>query len=640
MINYKKELKNNLKIIHNYYNYLSKYKLNNKNINRFNELFLSMYDLFNFRINKISNEQFFLYIKSILINNEYNLSFDKLTKEIINYQSNNTLQYHDIWEIKNIIYILCIGEIKNMLDYEKDNVVTYNSRKAKTLQYIKNTLENILNKTNICLSDNMLLTSIKMLDYKEYKYISDEDKILIINKIIEKSKKEKIPEIEILNKMIGGGKYFGDTIIPKYNYFPCVIIFYILIILFSIGLNIYFKSIYLLIFTIQLITLLFRLVHLLKRKQYIPKYLCNFENERLLCLYYKKISSANELNKLFNEIKDLSLNNNYDYCIYCECTTCDHQIEPFDNEITELGLELCNELNMNNNTNRFHFVYRKRNKDFNYNIWRGFDQFNGSIKDIYDLITNNLNQNEKDNLFSCYTSNFNQYDYLMYFNNINEFNALIDNFGILLHPYNQEYKAITYGFNYYNESFMYDSFIMKLEDIEYAKGTNGLIVKKSFSIGTKNYSIENLYKNNLRILFNKKNTTKIQYLSVLNNVISIIFDISLYTSLLLLLLNNVKTIYFILFLILFIKDIVMLPVNLYYKLKVIICYLLSKKYRYDKLPLYLNNKCLFIYIINIIILMILCYLNSFNILNISILIIIYIIYIIKALISNRRHKND
>lgn len=640
MINYKKTLKINLKIIHNYNDYLLKYKLNNKNINRFNELFLLMKNLFNFKIKKVSNYQLYIFIKDLLIKNEYNLSFDKITNEIIEYQNTNYLTYKDIWEIKSIIYILCIEEIANMLDYETDNVVKYNSRKTKTLQYINNTLGNIINMSDLYISDKMSLTSIKLLKYKEYKDITDNDKKIVIKKIVKRARKMKLNEIDIVDEMIDNGKYFGDTFLSKNNYFPYILFSSILIFLLLLIINIYFKNIIILIISILFSVIIFKMFHFFRAKQFIPKYISDIKNEKLLCIYYKKISSPEKINDLFNEIEQLSKDNNYDYCIYGECTSCDHQIEPFDNEIMEVGLELCDKLNKKYQTNRFHFVYRKRNKDFNYNIWRGFDQFNGSIKDIYDLITNSLNTHEKENLFRCYTSNFNEYSYLMYFNNISEFNKLIDNFGILLHQYNEDYKSITYGDNFYNESFIYDSFIMRLEDIEYAKGTNGLIVKRSLAIDSKKYSIENIYKNNLRILMNKKNTTQIQFISVIKNVLSIVFDITLFVSIMLMLFNNINTIYFLIFSFIFINDIGYLPINLYYKIKVIICYLLSKKYRYDKLPLYSNNKYIFLYIINIILIAILTYINSFNILNVILLFVINIIYSIKVLIINRRYKND
>ncbi len=441
MFKYRKNIKQKEKYLKKYCQRLKKLQKKNIEINKLNKYLLSNIKFIKYKRKYYFPNQLFAFLSEQTKNKNYYIRDNDIIEDLNKY-TKIYKQHLSFWEIKNlkiIFYHIMIDALYSIIMCEPDQIINYSVRKYKNVYNIINSInyfqyfdeENILEKVSS--TEQLLLT------LKEYKNSSISTRIKYREKIIKLSKNKQLSEFQCVKNLVDKKQSLANFLFKRINYAKVsillVIISFILAIILSLVLYQYLHHDLFSLFIIPFSYYFFyRVLSWLVPNSVI------LENDdvmipKTMCVKYVVLNNSddvlNELSVLENMCLDIN-NPNIHFTLLVDCTKCDHQIEPFDDEILTAGLDIVNELNNKYHNNLFYFVYRKRSKHGM--LWYGDGNKSGAIDQFIDLLFNKINENDDYNFFVGHSHFYEEYKYLI---DIKDNIDLLRLVNILEHPYNK-----------------------------------------------------------------------------------------------------------------------------------------------------------------------------------------------------------
>lgn len=656
MINYKKDILFKLNNINNYLDHLNKLKKSNQDINEMNEYLLGN---FNCKINNkykfIFPKKLYDYLEEEIKKNDYLTTDLDVLNMLLEYKRINKChyQYNDLYELPEVITYILINKINFLLDYEAGALLKNTAKKKKTIINILDSTNSTNNYDIERIITNVSDTDILLEKNKEYSKLDSYSKNMYRKLISRNSLRMNISEYQYVVRLLNSKKNISDYLITKTKYNKLhntilglsilvgLIIFAVLILLEQ---NIFVSG----IISILFIKLLFSTISEFINVDFIPSY--NDNTTKTVCVYYEELKDHTNIDNIMSKIEELYLTNNknIDYTLLVECTYCDHQIEPYDEEILEYGLEACKNLNKKYDCDSFKFVYRKRVEQGD--IWCGYNRRCGAIEHFVKLIRHQLTELEEYNYFTGHSA-FNQdYKYLIVIDK-NTYNTNLNRLiGILSHPYNKikidgeditGYGMFTienkcyYGSSSFNNNGIIDIDIFTKYYVN--KLPSNILFRNLLPCGSINNSSRELYNTESRF---KDDISHIMWCIKDKNIISSI-KYNFIFSFIIELLSLVLCIYLIVnnsylaLLLIIIGNIHEIPSTLSYKIYTLLKCIIDKKYRVNVVDK--SKEYYFPNILLSIIILILYFILDLNILIIAPIIITVLIGFIYNLIKQKKY---
>ena len=640
MIKYLNDLKNHEKIINNYINLIE----NEDNNNKVNELLLKRFHF----IKSVSTKyyypnQIYYFIKDFLKNNEYKVKEDELIKCLNDFKRINNYHY-SYWEIEEtlpVVYNLLLEHLSEIITIEPGQIIKYNSRKEKKIYNILNSIDYIDKKNIEKILNNVYDVDKTLLDITEYKMLDISTRNKYRQVIIENSKKENTHEYlytkKLIKKVYRNHKPIANFLFKRKNYKGISNVLLIISIILSIIISILINK-HIIITCFLLILFIYNILIRLIKNDYMPEYYYNRipETSRVMLVKYVVLKDKEDVSKAFGDLEKIYLNHRedaIDYTLLIDTTDSDHQIEPFDNEITDNAISYTLGLNERFGKDKFHVIYRKRvNHKGN---WHGLNRKEGAIRLFNKLLLNELSKEELDRNFMCNSDVNKEYKYVVEINDDENDINIRELVGMMEHPYNQPviknkkvlrgYIGITNnGRNILGDSLYSGSGIYRLQEYnELLDDTNTCLLHtalpRMYSLNNDNkqvYNHESLMKNNINLINNG------YYLNYIQTRKRNLFLLSMIKDLLVMILLITSLIfkdYYYLLLLLIIGNIPTLFMNNIFNIKLVLGYIFSKKYRMNILEHTKKyNLINIIFVISLVILIIYRFAEGYNLLTTSI----------------------
>lgn len=639
MFKYEQVYNQKLTNVNNYCKYLKSCKRKKIDINKMNDLLLNR-----FQSRKIIKTRLYFpkkiydYLEEEIKKNNYLVDEKSIIKILNEYRRINKIHYNylDLYDLNQIIYLILITPISDMIDFETSKIIKYNSRKEKNIFNILNSIDNIYLYNTENIINNVSDTDSLLLSVKEFKYMDNISRDKYRKVIIENSLKENISEyqytLKLINKCKKNNKLLGSYLLKKYNYnfisFLSILIGIIVSIISFILIYILLTdNLFILISVAVLnIRLIYLLINMCLPKMFIPKY--NKYDDNTMCVKYIIAKDELMLEEEFNKLEKKYLTYNTDnlyMTLLADCTDSDHQIEPFDEEILEYGLNKVKELNDKYGYKKFSFVYRKRM--CHDKLWHGYNRYNGAIENFIKLLLHYHSELEEYSYFTGFT---NLPSYIKYIAVIED-NTNIDMLrGVISHPYNDYDMICEKGKCVYNTQYMKNSVIFSLE--KYSKELinkmpNNILFKDIFNClvldnsRLNEYNTESITKHNISMLMWKnKDIDKKKYILL---IINYFFDLLLFILFIYGYINSsILIIIYLLF-----NNIISIPNKVVINTITLFKYIFNKNYR----KLVLENKR-YNYIVNIFLTVILFILGYIYKVSLNVVLIYTIIVNIEFII--------
>lgn len=640
MFNYKKELDKCEHIVKKYIKTLKKNSIHDKDINKLNTFILNNITLVHIKNCKF-NENVYNSLTRYIEEKNYKIKEENIIKFITDYSLKEEyyFSYSEFNDFTNIIYFILIKKLSNIITIEQPQLIKYTVRKEIIINNILNSLS-CLFMYNV---DKIICKSSKseliLLEFDEYKNLDYSTRKQYRNIICKEARHNKMSEYqftkELATKAKKSGKYLCDYLFKRINYKMLFKIEFILSIILSLLISLCAYKFIISNICICFIFLLFinwlfilKILFKLFPKDYILKNKVGniLNNDKTMVMKYCILNNAEDVIKEYNDLEKYALGNNLNnihYTLFVDCTDCDHQIEPFDEEILEQGFNECNRLNKKYSKQIFYFVYRKRVKYGK--IWYGYNRKNGAVEQFSKLLLDRFVGDEDYNYFTGYSTFSDKYKYVLVIDDLNYNFDIKELICTLKHPYNRpisKNNKFEYGYsmisldgkNIYGQSSFSNNILYDLE--MYDKFLLGRMPSnilfsnyiRTFSISNTKiniYDYESIIKNNFHLFkwsLNKNShfnfTSKMCYLfnifQMIENLLSIIL-------LVFMILNKYSFLWIIYFLIV-VPNFIDLPTHVYFDIKVIIKLLFNKNYRNNILEKkYKDSKYYVNYIFSIII---------------------------------------
>ena len=629
MIKYQSDLNSHERIIRNYISELQ----NNENNNHIEDLILKRFHF----IKDISDKYYYpdllyYHVKDYVVSHNYIVKEDSLISCLNEYKKNNNY-YYNYWEIKEtlpVIYNILINEFSELINSNsinnehEQNIISI----IDSIEYINTyNIESILNKVYDV--DRLLL------DINEFKLLDSKARDEYRQAIVAKSKTAKMHEYlytkKIIKKAFHNHKSISFFLFRRTNYKGISSLLLIISIILSIIISIIINK-YIPFTCFMLFLFIYNILIRLVKNDYIPRYQYNRvpETSQVMLMKYVVLKNSDEVAEAFNDLEKIYLNYREDYIDYTlliDTTECDHQIEPFDNEIVDQAISYTLGLNERYGKDTFHVLYRKRVKQNN--SWYGLSRKEGAIKLFNELLLGTITDEDLENNFMCNSDFHKEYVYVVEVDDINHDVDIRELVGIMDHPFNKPVIknnkvlrgyvcATNNGQNILGDSIYTGTGIYRLR--EYYEIMNDMDtcllhykLPRTYSINKGNkqvYNYESVMKNNLTLYNNgfflnniQKKKLKIELLGIVNDFIImalLVFCIirkDLYFMVLLYIVGNIST--------LFTRTI--------FNIKLLLSYIFSKNYKNNILENVKKYKILnIVFVIYLVVILVYMLINKYN----------------------------
>lgn len=451
MFKYKKLLQQNEQYLKEYCRHIKKLKKHNVDINKLNDLILNKLLFIKFKNDYCYPNKLYAHINAYYKEHNYVVNDNNIINCLNEYQNINKchLIYKEIEDITVISYYILLNSLVDLIKYEPEKLLRYSTRKEIT---IYNILMSISYLDSICIdtiinecshTENLLLSN------DEYNQLCSNTKKLYRQRIVENSSLEKISEYQYTEKLIKKNTNLYSILFKRINYYKINIITIIVSLILSIIIAIllcFISKMTLIIIPINYV-IIYKIISLFIPKEILLSY--DLKNiPKTMCVKYIISGNNEDIDKAFSFLEETYLENKKDnmhFTLLVDCTYCDHQIEPFDDELLEQGLNICERLNAKYGEDIFYFLYRKRCKMEP--LWCGYNRKNGAIEELIKLLNKELSDYEDYQLFIGHTTFHDTYKYLAIIDNKIDIIKLIN---ILEHPYNKPVfinNKIMYGYS-------------------------------------------------------------------------------------------------------------------------------------------------------------------------------------------------
>ncbi len=638
MFNYKQDLSKYQHIIKRYLKKIKKLNIKDKDINKLNLYILNNLNLFNVKSCKF-DKKIYEYITRYVEEISYKIKEENIIKFIHEYSLKEKyhFSYEEINSFISILYFILLKKLSNMISVEHPQIIKYTVRKEIIVHNIVNSIDELF----VCNIDKIISKSsdsdfelLKFDEYKNLDYVTRKKYREIISK---EAKKNKISEFqftkELSTKSKASGKYLCDYLFKRINYGAVSRVnFFISILITIIFLLFIYKFITkdfltCFIFTIINYLFVFRLLSKIFPKEFVPKQqLGNIsDKDKVMVVKYIVLNNPKDVINEYKKLEKYFLGNNLNnvnYTLLVDCTDCDHQIEPYDEEILEQGFKECSTLNKKYSKQLFYFVYRKRVKVGN--IWCGYNRKNGAIEQFSKLLLDRYVLDEDYNYFTGYSTFSQKYKYVLVLDDLNYNFDIKEMIGILKHPYNNpisKKNKFVYGYsmigldgkNVYGQSLFSTNVLYDLEIYDkllLQKMPNNIIFSnylRTLSItntAINVYDYESILKNNFHLLkwtMNKKSHfNTICKIETVNNILQIVCNLLSLILLIYLIINKSSSLWILYFLIV-VPNFTSLPTFVYTDIKVVIKLIFNKKYKNSTIQNnYSNNRYYINYLFSLV----------------------------------------
>ena len=305
-----------------------------------------------------------------------------------------------------------------------DQVYSNNANDNMIVANIFNTLNKLSRLKIEALYKKVSKTEYVLLMDPYYDQMTIETKAMYRERIMKYSRNKKLEEYEYAKEVIGESTkkeiHVGELLFPKENLKARVAIFvglmFILTLLISAFLGQFlvrpaFVGFLLLIIPVSEICIQLgtRFWSILYRAMPIPK--LNFidgipKNSATMTVIPTIVKDVDKLEKMFKTLETYYLankSNNLYFTLLADCSSSQHQIEPFDEEILENGKRLCEQLNKKYGKDIFHFIYRKRVYNDSEEQWLGYERKRGALEHFNMLLLGKLSDEDQEVYYKGHT---------------------------------------------------------------------------------------------------------------------------------------------------------------------------------------------------------------------------------------------
>lgn len=257
-----------------------------------------------------------------------------------------------------------------------------------------------------------------------YEYMTTETKQLYRTRILENSRKQHLTELEYAKKIIAEAtkaeKHIGELIFPKENLKLRANLFVGLIAVLTILISAFLAQFLIkpvvlsfLLLLVPVSEVLFQLQTRLWanffRAKPIPK--LNYsdgipKSAATMSVIVTIVKNAAKVEEMFNTLETYYLANKTDnlyFTLLGDCSSSQHQIEPYDDEILAKGKELTEKLNKKYGKDIFYFIYRKRVYNESEEQWLGYERKRGALEHFNQLLLGKLSEEDQEIYYTGHT---------------------------------------------------------------------------------------------------------------------------------------------------------------------------------------------------------------------------------------------
>jgi len=120
------------------------------------------------------------------------------------------------------------------------------------------------------------------------------------------------------------------------------------------------------------------------------------------------LKNTEKVEKMFDSLESYYLANKSDnlyFTLLGDCTSSDKQIEPYDDEILEVGLKRAEKLNKKYGKDIFYFAYRKRVYNESEEEWLGYERKRGALEHFNSLLLGKLSLEDQEKYYTGHSFN-------------------------------------------------------------------------------------------------------------------------------------------------------------------------------------------------------------------------------------------
>ena len=257
-----------------------------------------------------------------------------------------------------------------------------------------------------------------------YENMTTETKHMYRTMILKNAKKRKITELEYAKEVIAEAtkseKHIGELIFPKENLKLRATIFVVTMVILTVLISAFLAqflikpvilSFLLLLIPVSEVVLQLntRLWAKIFRATPIPK--LNFidgipKSSATMTVIVTIVKNVDKVKEMFSTLETYYLANKSDnlyFTLLGDCSSSQHQIEPFDSDIFEAGKEITERLNKKYGKEIFHFIYRKRVYNESEEQWLGYERKRGALEHFNQLLLGKLSEEDQEIYYTGHT---------------------------------------------------------------------------------------------------------------------------------------------------------------------------------------------------------------------------------------------
>ena len=265
---------------------------------------------------------------------------------------------------------------------------------------IFNDLKEFFDFSNESLFKKVSKTEKLLLSDEVYEKMTSESKVLYRKHLLENCKKLKMDEVSYLEKVLSNADrdeyHVGFQLIKKSNPVFKVVLYISTIVIVSILVSLWLSNYFIpwrwLGFIILLIPVSQLFVQILNhfivstvRPEVLPKldYSKGIPNEsRTMVVIPTIVANKNKIKEMFDVLETFYLinkSNNLYFTLLGDVKAGDQEVMPFDEEVSEYGVEYAEKLNKKYGKELFYFIYRKRLWNEKENQFLGYERKRGAL---------------------------------------------------------------------------------------------------------------------------------------------------------------------------------------------------------------------------------------------------------------------
>ena len=371
------------------------------------------------------------YIIDRLKTKEYSL------KELVTLNGKYYEDYNFIYELNNDIkklghqYTSCFRELNDLLE-EKDISLKDAINKAYQSKIDNNILvSNIFNnlKEFFELSIEELYESVshaekRMMKDEIYKGMTIETKNEYRKRVMKLAKKAKMSEYEYISSLMKNkdnqDKHIGFLLFKDHNYNLRFAFYLLIVVALSIVITYAFSKNFInnkimgfAILFIPVMQLVLQVINALvvNINKPTPIFKMDYrdgipEEDATMVVIPTIVSDTKKVKEMFDTLETyyiINKSSNLYFTLLGDAKACDKEIMPFDEEITEFGINYADKLNKKYRKEIFFFIYRKREWNPKENQFLGYERKRGNLLEFNRLLLHKMSEKDKERFYHANT---------------------------------------------------------------------------------------------------------------------------------------------------------------------------------------------------------------------------------------------